>query len=237
MRDLVFDRISVVYGRTAALTDLSLRCPAGRVTCMVGPNGAGKSTALAVAAGITTAGCGRILMGSREVKWNEPVSCRSYLPQDAKFPKMLKVNEVVAFAAAITRTSETELDDALNVTGVREVFDRPIGELSGGWERRVGLAWALLQPAEVLILDEPLAGLDPETLDRVIDCLSHRAARGHTILMATHDFEAVERLRPSVAVLDRGILIARFENEPAPLRERYRVALLAASLNADVSAE
>ncbi len=55
--------------------------------------------------------------------------------------------------------------------------------------------------------------------------------------MATHDFEAVERLRPSVAVLDRGILIARFENEPAPLRERYRVALLAASLNADVSAE
>jgi len=236
MRDLIFDRVSVSYGSVAALSDVTLRSSAGRVTCLVGPNGAGKSTALAVAAGVVRPSAGRIFFGTHDARWNEPLDCRSYLPQNGTFAKLLKVREVLEFAGAVSGASTLQYTRALEATGVHKVFNRRVGELSGGWERRVGLTWALLQPADVVLLDEPLVGLDPETLDRVLEHLSRRSAHGDTVVMATHDFEAVECLHPMLAVLEGGKLVAHFEHEDAALRSIYRAALMGAAAISDVSA-
>ncbi|HYL59055.1 MAG TPA: ABC transporter ATP-binding protein [Candidatus Acidoferrales bacterium] len=225
MRDVLFDCVSVRFGGTVALDRVGFACRAGRVTCLVGPNGAGKSTALATAAGIVRSHAGAIVIGKQRVKPYAPMAGRSYLPQNGAFPKLLVVREVLDFAAALTGASHTQYETALDVTGVREVFERRIGELSGGWERRVALAWALLQPADILLLDEPLVGLDPETLDRIVAHLAKRAARGDTVAMATHDFEAVAPLRPAVVVLAEGRLIEQFNDEEVALRAAYRAAL------------
>lgn len=236
MRDLNFERVSVCYGRVAALSEVSFRCAAGRVTCLVGPNGAGKTTALAAAAGMVRTHAGRILIGSRQVSPHSPVAGRSYLPQNGTFSKLLTVREVLNFACALTGASELQCACALEVTGVREVFDRRIGELSGGWERRVGLAWALVQPADILLLDEPLVGLDPETLDRVVGHLARRAGEGDTVAMATHDFEAMDSLRPAIVVLGEGRSIAQIERGGSSLRDVYRAALIGAQAISDVAA-
>ncbi|HEY6395098.1 MAG TPA: ABC transporter ATP-binding protein [Candidatus Binataceae bacterium] len=231
MRDLAFERVSVAYGHVAALSDLSLRCASGRVTCLLGPNGAGKSTALAAAAGMIKIRSGRIMIGSSGIAPHLPFQGRSYLPQNGSFSKLLTVREVLEFAGAMSSTSTLQYARSLNATGVREVFNRRVGELSGGWERRVGLAWALLQPADVLLLDEPLVGLDPETLDRAVEHFAQRAADGNTVVMATHDFEAVDSLQPAVAVLEEGKLIARFEHEKGSLRDIYRATLMGQAMS------
>ncbi|HSR57385.1 MAG TPA: ABC transporter ATP-binding protein [Candidatus Binataceae bacterium] len=225
MRALRFERVSILYGHVVALSEVTLDCGAGRVTCLVGPNGAGKTSALASAAGLVRHAAGRIMIGTREVLPYESIEGRSYLPQNGTFSKLLTVREVLNFAASVTSASEKQYKRALEATGAHQVFDSKIGQLSGGWERRVGLAWALLQPADVLLLDEPLVGLDPETLDRVVTHLARRAAEGDTILLASHDFEAIDALRPSVAVLDKGRVVARFDPEEGELRELYRVSM------------
>jgi ABC-2 type transport system ATP-binding protein len=225
MRDVTFDGVSVRYGGTIALDRVSFACRAGQVTCLVGPNGAGKSTALATAAGIVRTHAGAVVLGAQRIKPYAPVAGRSYLPQNCAFPRLLVVREVLDFAAAMTGASRAQYQTALDVTAVREVFDRRVNELSGGWERRVALAWTLVQPCDVLLLDEPLVGLDPDTLDRIVEHLAMRAADGGTVAMATHDFEAVASLSPAVVVLSAGRFIKRFDHADVPLRAAYRAAL------------
>jgi ABC-type multidrug transport system ATPase subunit len=227
MRELNFDRVSILYGHVAALSDATFKCAAAQVTCLVGPNGAGKTSALASAAGLVRHAAGRIMIGSHEVLPYESIEGRAYLPQNGTFSKLLTVREVLNFAASVTGAPEKQYKRALEATGAHQVFDTKVGQLSGGWERRVGLAWALLQPADILLLDEPLVGLDPETLDRIIAHLARRAKDGDTILLASHDFEAIDALHPAVVVLDKGRVIARFEPEEGELRELYRASMKA----------
>jgi ABC-type multidrug transport system ATPase subunit len=232
VRDLNFDHVSLYYGHCAALADVTLRCPGGRVTCLVGPNGAGKSSVLAAAAGMIRLQAGRITAGAREIIARRHTAGVSYLPQNSAFARLQTAREVLDFAASVSGAGASRYAAALDATGVDEILGRRVGELSGGWERRLGLAWALLQPADVLLLDEPLVGLDPETLDRIVDHLGGRAAEGATVVMATHEFEAVDTLAPVVAVLNEGRVVARFEPGSGSLRELYRAAMTDASLAA-----
>jgi len=232
MRELTFDRVSILYGHVVALSEVTMKCAAGRVTCLVGPNGAGKTSALASAAGLVRHSAGKITIGEREVLPYESIEGRSYLPQNGTFSKHLTAREVLNFAASVTSAPEHHYRRALEATGAEHVLDKKIGHLSGGWERRVGLAWALLQPADILLLDEPLVGLDPETLDRIVAHLARRAADGDTVLLASHDFEAIDALHPAVVVLDKGRVLARFEPEEGELRELYRASMKGAPARA-----
>jgi len=226
VRELNFDRVSLYYGRRAALAEVTLRCAGGHVTCLLGPNGAGKSSALAAAAGIIGHQVGRIAIGPHEVVAYRHCDGVSYLPQNSAFPQLQTVREALNFAASVCHANQSRYAVALEVTGVGEVHDYRVGELSGGWERRLGLAWTFLQPSDVLLLDEPLAGLDPLTLERVAEYLGSRAAEGATIVMATHELDPVDSLAPAIAVLDGGRVAARFEPGTGPMRELYRTALL-----------
>lgn len=225
MRELKFDRVTVRYGRICALSEASLVCAAGKVTCLAGPNGAGKSTALAAAAGVIAARGGRISLGADAVIPHRANRGAAYLPQNSAFPALLTARELLRFAASATAADERNWRVALEVTGVGQIMDRRAGELSGGWQRRLGLAWTLLQPGDVLLLDEPLAGLDPDTLDRFIEHSGRCAAAGQTVVMTTHEFEALQPLNPDLIVLEQGRVVSHFPAGAGRLRELYRSAL------------
>lgn len=194
------------FGDLVALEDLELDCPAGVLTCLVGPNGAGKSTALALAAGLLAPTTGAVLFEKSPVRPEVPPETTGYLPQRSAFHLSFTVGEVLDFTLAARAVSGDERRRVLEVTGLGEVLARSVGELSGGWVRRLGLFSALLGSPALLLLDEPFLGLDPETHDRLLIHLQERLESGAVIVVASHDFEVIDPLAPNVAVLEEGRL-------------------------------
>ncbi len=224
------------FGRHLALHNLDLDCPRGVLTCLVGPNGAGKSTALALAAGLLAPTTGAVVNGGRPVRLSGPLEDTGYLPQRSAFHPSFTVSEVLDFTVAARGNSNLVRCQALTVTGLDSVLDRSVGELSGGWIRRLGLLSALLGSPAVLLLDEPFVGLDPETHDRLLAHLASRLQSGATILMASHEFEAADPLHPKVAVLEEGRLLLTAQvsgdtpNGNSSSRSFYRRALQKGSI-------
>jgi ABC-2 type transport system ATP-binding protein len=234
--DLVYDSVSRHFQGRTALQHLTLRCPAGRTTCLIGPNGAGKSTALAMAAGLLNSSSGTIRHGLRDIHVLVASDSTAYLPQQSAFPNVLTVRESMEFARTARRAGSKEWDEILAVTGLDQVMDLRVGQLSGGWVRRLGLGVALIPPADLLLLDEPFVGLDPETLDRLIGHLKQRYRAGSVVVIASHDFEVVDLLNPQVAVLEDGNLKAVYEPDGIASRILYRATLTPTASSADWSA-
>jgi ABC-2 type transport system ATP-binding protein len=234
---LRFEKVSRRFGDQVALLDLDLDCPAGSLTCLVGPNGAGKSTALALAAGLLLPTAGEVLFEERPVRPTVPPESTGYLPQRSAFHSSFTVGEVLSFTLA-ARAAGSDERRTLEVSGLGEVLGRFVGELSGGWRRRLGLACALLGSPSLLLLDEPFVGLDPETHDRLVNHLQERLESGATMVIASHDFEVLDPFGPNVAVLDEGRLrltatlpteyAATESDSHASSRSVYRRALSAA---------
>lgn len=216
---LDFDAVSRRFGAVWALRDVSLRCAPGTITCLVGPNGAGKSTALGVATGLLPPSAGRITRG------DGTAGVVGYLPQKSVFPAVLRAGEVFDFTVRAAGAPANARDEIAALGGLAAVLRQPVGELSGGWVRRLGLACALVPPADLVVLDEPFVGLDPETLDRLVAHLERRAAAGTVVLLSTHDFEAADRLRPELVVLDEGRIVQSSPSGQTAARALYRTAL------------
>lgn len=138
---------------------------------------------------------------------------------------MLTVAEVLAFAASARRAKGQAHQEIIAATGLEPVVDLKVGQLSGGWVRRLGLATALVPPSELLLLDEPFAGLDPETLDRLVEYLQSRVRVGAVVVLASHDLEVIDLLQPHLAVLDEGKLAALADGGGAGSRLIYRQTL------------
>jgi ABC-type multidrug transport system ATPase subunit len=203
---LRFAKVGRRFGEQVALQDLELDCPTGVLTCLVGPNGAGKSTALALAAGLLAPTAGAVLFRDIQVLPAVAPQTTGYLPQRSAFHPSFTVGEVLSFTFDARGATDDEGRRALEVTGLGEVLGRYVGELSGGWVRRLGLLTALLGSPDLLLLDEPFVGLDPETHDRLLNHLEERLESGATIVTASHDFEVLDPFGPSVAVLEEGRL-------------------------------
>jgi ABC-type multidrug transport system ATPase subunit len=218
--------VSLNFGKHAALRGIRIQCRAGALTCLVGPNGAGKSTALAIAAGLLRPESGSVAIDGRAIVPFSHTPGVTYLPQSSFFPAPLTAAEVIEFAIEVSGAGGKQCEDVLEVTGIEEILGRKVGELSGGWVRRLGLAVALIQPSQVVLLDEPLVGLDPETLERLLEHVAHLAADGSTVVMATQEFEVIDALAPYVAVLDDGRVAGFFEPRSGRARDLYRMALM-----------
>jgi len=195
------------------------------MTSLIGPNGAGKSTALALAAGLLAPGFGEIRLNNKSIHPKSPPASTGYLPQNSTFHPLLRVEEVLELTIAARQVGLEAQRKALEVTGLSDVLDRPVGELSGGWVRRLGLMTALAGAPDLLLLDEPFIGLDPETHDRVMAHLRGRIDSGAIVVVASHDFEALDQLTPKVAVLDEGRLRTTTLPGSGPSRSLYRQAL------------
>ncbi len=205
-----------------ALQEFSAACTPASVSCMMGPNGAGKSTALALAAGLADSDSGHIRFRDEPVSSATPPGALGYLPQASAFPGVLTVAEVLDFAFALRGTAVRDRDAVIQMAALGEVLTQATGTLSSGWGRRLGLAVALAPPTDLLLLDEPFVGLDLETLDRVAGYIEERCREGATVLLASHDYETVDRLDPRLMVLGDGRLLGEIAPGGPGARAGYR---------------
>jgi manganese/zinc/iron transport system ATP- binding protein len=190
--------LSVAYGSRSALSGVNAHMEKGQIIGVIGPNGAGKSTLLKAIVGLVPLVGGRIeIHGKPAGKQRHEVA---YVPQreevNWEFP--VSVEDVVLMGRYgrigwFRRAGEDDrrrVADALEMVELTDIRDRHINQLSGGQQQRVFLARALAQDASVLLLDEPLSGVDAKSQERILQLLHDLAAAGRTVVMATHDLSA-----------------------------------------------
>ena len=208
---LELDGLTRRFGRVTALDELSFRVPSGQVVGFLGPNGAGKTTAMRAVFGLTDLDAG-------SVRWNGapvgPAERRrfGYMPEErGLYPNML-VAEQVEFLGRLHGMDVTAAAVAarrwLERLNVADRAASKVEALSHGNQQRVQLAAALVHDPEVLVLDEPLAGLDPTGIDVIGQVLVEQARTGRCVLFSSHQLDLVEDLCESVAIIDHGRLVA-----------------------------
>jgi ABC-2 type transport system ATP-binding protein len=210
---LSIERVSKQYrGNLWALRDFSLQLQPG-VLGLLGPNGAGKTTLMSVLSTITRATSGRVLWNDTDLAQN-PNAIRSvlgYLPQDFGVYPNLNVVEFLEYLAAAkgldAPTSRRRIDELLNLVNLNDVRKRPLGGFSGGMKQRVGIAQALLNDPQLLIVDEPTAGLDPEERVRFRNLLSELSGE-RIVILSTHIVSDVEATATDIALISAGTLVA-----------------------------
>ncbi len=199
------------FGTITALDDLSFSVPSGRVVGFLGPNGAGKTTAMRAIFGLTDLDAG-------SVRWDgRPIGARErrrfgYMPEErGLYPSMLIAEELTYLGRLHGMSARDAAVATARWLERLEVADRAgdtVESLSHGNQQRVQLAAALVHDPEVLILDEPLAGLDPTGIDVIGEVLVDEARRGRCVLFSSHQLDQVEDLCESVTIIDRGRLVA-----------------------------
>jgi len=221
---VVVDEVTRSFGRTRALDGVGFTAGQG-VTGLLGPNGAGKTTLLRMMATVLAPGGGRLtLLGLDPARAEDRLAIRrrlGYLPQEPGFYRHFTAFEFVDYIAILKemtdrRSRHDEVRRVLALAGLAEESGRKIRALSGGMRRRVGLAQALLGDPDLVILDEPTAGLDPEQRWRFRELIS-TIGEDRTVLMSTHQTEDVGALCTQVVVMDNGRTC--FDGTPRELRE------------------
>jgi ABC-2 type transport system ATP-binding protein len=210
---LAIDGVSKQYAKKLwGLRDLRLELGPG-VVGLLGPNGAGKSTLMRIIATVTRATEGRVLWNDHDIA-RSPDTLRAvlgYLPQDFGVYPRLTALEFLEYMAAVkgldARLARQRIDELLAVVNLAEARDRSLGGFSGGMKQRVGIAQALLNDPEVLIVDEPTAGLDPEERARFRNLLSELSGE-RIVIFSTHIVSDIEAIATDIAILSGGRLLA-----------------------------
>ncbi len=209
---LEFDGVSRRYGDLVALDDLSFTVPTGEVVGFLGPNGSGKTTTMRAVFGL-------VALDSGTVRWNGQLADAAarrrfgYMPEERGLYPGMVISDQLHYLA---RLHGMTINDARSATmhwlerlGVADRAGSKVESLSLGNQQRVQLAAALVHEPELLILDEPLSGLDPVGIDVVSAVLSEQAASGRGVLFSSHQLDLVEDLCASVVIIDHGRLVAR----------------------------
>jgi ABC-2 type transport system ATP-binding protein len=204
--------VSKFYGAQAALNHVSFEVERGQVVGLLGPNGAGKSTMMKILAGFIPPSSGEAFVGGFNVA-AQPLQARKivgYLPEHNPLYLDMYVSEFLAFVAGVyglKKASQKAVGDAIEVTGLSREVHKKIGQLSKGYRQRVGLAQALLHKPDVLILDEPTAGLDPNQLSEIRQLIV-RVGKEKTVMLSTHIMQEVEAMCGRVIIIKEGKIVA-----------------------------
>lgn len=213
---LVVRDLRVSYGKVQALTGLSLEVGSQTICAIVGMNGSGKSTFFKSIMGMVPLQSGSITVCGQGSLTARKKGLVGYVPQnediDHHFP--LSVYDVVmmgrySFMGWMRRSRKEDqeaVENALEVVGLSKLRNRPIGALSGGQRKRAFVARAVAQGAEIMLLDEPFAGVDYTSEDVIIGLLRQLADNGATLLVSTHDLASIPRFADEVALLNRKIV-------------------------------
>ncbi len=200
-------RVSKHFGEVAALDDFSLSLGAG-VHCILGANGAGKSTAFALLTGARRPDRGEVWVADHRVRrGGEASKLIGFTPQALTFPATLTVEEVLRLVAA-HYPAPVRVPEVLNWAGLAEHARSLCGGLSGGQTRRLGLACALVGNAPVVVLDEPVAGLDVPGQQQLHELIRALGQEGRTVLVASHDLGEVEQIANTIQLIAHGRLVA-----------------------------
>jgi ABC-2 type transport system ATP-binding protein len=222
------------YGKDPAVKGISFKVEKGEILGFLGPNGAGKTTTLRIITGFLYPTSGTALVDGIDVREN-PVEVKrklGYIPEDNPLYTDLTPREYLSFCADVRDVEDKEkrLEEVAEVVQIREVWEKPIGELSKGYKQRVGIAQALLHDPEVLILDEPTTGLDPVQIIEIRNLIK-RLGEEKTILISTHILPEVQMLAERVVIIHKGEIKA--EGTPEELSEKFRSREINFVLKAD----
>jgi len=193
-----FDHVEKRYGGTYALRDVTVEIPAGVVHGFIGPNGAGKTTVLRLMAGLARPTRGRVTM---------PGVAFGYLPQRVELNGLATSRETLRLFACLRQLPSASADRALECAGLPAHADRQVRVLSGGLRQRVGLAIACLGDPEILLLDEPSAGLDPRAAIELRHDIRRLAAGGRTVVVCSHSLPELQSVCDRITVLHEGRVV------------------------------
>ena len=210
--------ISKIFGDQKALDDVTFSVNKGEVVGFLGPNGAGKTTMMRILTTYSAADEGDAVVNSYDVQNDSQKARRSigYLPEHNPLYLEMYIKEYLGFNASIFGVPADRVSELIEKTGLAPEAHKKIGQLSKGYRQRVGLAAALLHDPEVLILDEPTTGLDPNQLVDIRK-LIRDIGKKKTILLSTHILKEVEAVCDRVIIIDKGRIVA--DASLAELRE------------------
>ena len=213
------------YGRTTAVEELHFSVQKGEILGFLGPNGAGKTTTMRVLTGFLPPTTGKVTVAGYDVM-AEPLEVKrrtGYLPETPPLYTDMRVDEMLAFAGRIKgvprRDLKQRISETAEKTAISDVLQKIVGHLSKGYRQRVGLAVALIHNPDVLVLDEPTAGLDPK---QIIETrrLIKRLQGEHTIILSTHILPEAANTCGRVMIINKGKLVA--EDTPENLTARVK---------------
>jgi ABC-2 type transport system ATP-binding protein len=218
--------LSKRYGAFTAVDDVSFRAESGEILGFLGPNGAGKTTTMRIITGYMPASEGTATVAGHDV-FAQPIEAKrktGYLPETPPLYPDMTVREYLTFVAKIKGVRQNikgRVDEVMKRTWVAEMADRHCAKLSKGFKQRVGLAQALIHNPEVLVLDEPTAGLDPKQIIETRQ-LIRELAGNHTIVLCTHILPEVSQTCQKVVIINKGKVVAI--DTPDALTDRLRGA-------------
>ena len=204
------ENITKKYGDQIALNQVSFSIPKGEIVGFLGPNGAGKSTMMKILTTYISTFEGNALVNNYSVLDDKikVQKCIGYLPEHNPLYTDMYVREYLNFNAEVYKIDKAQVEIVIEETGLLSEAHKKIEQLSKGYRQRVGLANALLHNPEVLILDEPTTGLDPNQLIEIRDLIKKVAKEsGKTVLLSTHIMQEVEAICDRVIILNKGNLI------------------------------
>lgn len=201
--------ISKHYGTQKALDNISFSIKKGEIVGFLGPNGAGKSTTMKILNGFVKPSEGEVFVNEINVAENplEAQRCIGYLPEHNPLYLEMYVREYLLFCAAIHAVDKSDVETIIEKVGLTPEVHKKVKQLSKGYRQRVGLASAMLHNPEVLILDEPTTGLDPNQLVEIRNLIKEIGA-DKTVLFSTHIMQEVEAICDRVIILNKGVIVA-----------------------------
>jgi len=216
--------LSKFYGSFAASRDVSFSIKKGEVAAFLGPNGAGKSTTMKLLTGYLAPSEGESRIAGYNMATDRLQGAKrlGYLPENGPLYADMTPRSLLTFFGELRQLSGRQLDERLDAVihtcNLETVIGKPIGKLSKGYRQRVGMAQAILHDPDVLILDEPTAGLDPNQI-REVRKMIRELGKSKTILLSTHILQEVEAMCNRVVFINEGRLV--FDGTPTELGEQH----------------
>ncbi len=203
------ENVSKFYGDQKALDTVNFSIKRGEIVGFLGPNGAGKSTLMKILTGYLSASEGVASVNNVLISDDLKAVQRSvgYLPEHNPLYTEMYVREYLSFNASIFKIKKSRIEEVIEMTGLLPEANKKIEQLSKGYRQRVGLAAAFLHDPEVLILDEPTTGLDPNQLTEIRNFIL-KVGKEKTVFLSTHIMQEVEAICDRVIIIDKGVIVA-----------------------------
>ena len=202
------------YSSVVAVDDVSFSIGRGELVAVLGPNGAGKTTTVSIISGLVTPDAGDVHIDGKRLRGDADPGKRriGLIPQDVALYDELSARHNLQFFGALFglggRAADAAIESVLTLVGLADRGGDRVGTFSGGMKRRLNLAAGLMHDPDILLLDEPTVGVDPQSRNAIFENLEELKRRGKTLLYTTHYMEEAERLADRVIIIDHGRVVA-----------------------------
>ncbi len=238
---LAVDKLNVFYGSFQAVDNVSFHVMAGEIFGLLGPNGAGKTSTLSSIEGLIIPHSGLITVAGFNTK-EKPLHAKANMGvqlQSTNFQPELTVSEIIQLFSGLhaVNLSKERMQEILNDIQLGDAAGKKFGQLSGGQQQRVSLVIAMIHEPQIVLLDEPTTGLDPQSRRQLWVRMEGLKAGGHAILLTTHSMEEAESVCDRIAIIDHGKVIAIDTPEALINKHRNDPEVIAASRRGKITLE